>query len=80
MALFNQRKIILDTSGIEQKLDRLNYLFEQFLIANNISIDGPPTVFEEVDADDYSSVLYSDEQQELVDQHLAKRIGGVQIG
>lgn len=79
MPLFNKRTLVLDTSGVEAKLDRLNYLFEQYLIANNIPVDGVPSDMELVDPDEYSYVFYTDEEQELIQQHLAKRVAGVQV-
>lgn len=79
MALINQKKIILDTSGIESKLDRLNYLLEQFMLANNVPINGVPDYLEQVDLDDYSSVLYTDEEQIMVEEQVAKRVGGMKV-
>lgn len=79
MALLTQKIIKLDTSGIEEQLSRLNYLLGQLLVSQGIPVDGVPTNMEQIDPDDYSSILYTDETSELIQQHLDKRIGGVQL-
>jgi len=75
MALISQRIIKLDVSEIVSELKRLNYNLEKIF-----QIDSPQIVPDrDFDPDDYSSVSYSDENAELVEQHLANRIGGVII-
>ena len=82
MALINQRVMKLDTSeivaelkGFVAELKRLNYNLE-----NIFHVNAPELVPDrDFDADDFSSVSYSDEVNELVQQHLDKRIGGVRV-
>jgi hypothetical protein len=79
MALINQKKIVLDTSSIERELSRIANLLEQVLVAQGVLTDETPIDLENIDPDDYSSVLYTDENEELIQQHLAKRVGGVVV-
>lgn len=75
MALINQRIIKLDVSEIVSELKRLNNNLERIF-----HVDEPQlTPGVDFDADDYSSVVYSDEDAELVQQHLDNRIGGVMV-
>ncbi len=75
MALINQRVIKLDVSEIVTELKRLNYNLEKIF-----QVGAPELVpDQDFDADDFSSVSYYDEEAELIQQHLDKRIGGVQI-
>lgn len=72
MALLNQKIIKLDVSEIVTELRRLNYNLEKIFQVNAPVIE-PGRDF---DPDDFSSVTYSDEEAELIEQHLNKRIGG----
>lgn len=75
MALINQRIIKLDVSDIVSELKRLNYNLEKIF-----QVDAPEVVpGRDFDPDEFSSVSYSDEIGELVEQHLNKRIGGVEV-
>lgn len=75
MALISQRVIKLDVSEIVSELKRLNYNLEKIFQV------GQPEVVpdRDFDPDDFSSVSYTDETAELIEQHLANRIGGVII-
>lgn len=72
MALINRRIIRLDVSEVVTELKRLNYNLEKIF-----QIDSPEVVPErDFDPDDFSSVSYTSETDELIQQHLNKRIGG----
>jgi hypothetical protein len=75
MALISQRIIKLDVSEIVTELKRLNYNLEKIFQVDSKEI----TPVRDFDPDDFSSVSYSDEVEELVQQHLDKNIGGVRI-
>lgn len=75
MALLSQRIVKLDVSEIVAELKRLNYNLEKIFQINSDKLV-PDRDF---DADDFSSVSYTDEVEELVQQHLDNRIGGVLI-
>ena len=79
MPLISQRIVKLDTSALEQPLSRIAYLLERLCVAQGIPIEDLPVDMEELDADDYSAVVYSNEDAELVQQHLNKRIIGVPV-
>lgn len=74
MALINNRTIKLDVSEIVTELRRLNYNLEQIFAVNKPEV----VPNRDFDPDDFSSVSYTNEEEELVQQHLNKRIGGIQ--
>lgn len=68
--LFQSKITNVEVSGIEYQLKRIADALESLL-------PKVPIVPErDFDVDDFSSVSYIDEGQELIDQHLAKRVGG----
>lgn len=75
MSLISQRIIKLDVSEIVLELKRLNNTLEQIF-----QVDRPQAVpGVDFDPDDYSSVLYSNEEDELVQQHVDKLVAGIDI-
>lgn len=68
--LFQNKTIKLEVTGIEFQLKRIADALESLLAKPQI-IPG-----QDFDPDDFSEVVYTDEEQELIDQHLNKRIGG----
>lgn len=75
MALINNRTIKLDVSDIVTELRRLNYNLEQIFQVNKTQ----PIPGQDFDPDEFSMVSYYDEEAELVQQHLDKRVGGVPV-
>jgi len=72
MSLINTRIVKLDVSPIVQELQRLNRNLEEIF-----QINAPVLVpNEDFDPDDYSSVMYTDEEAELVDEQVRRRILG----
>lgn len=72
MSLINTRIVQIDLSQIVRQLERLNNNLEEVF-----SINRPEVVPErDFDPDDYSSVMYSDEDEELINQHIKNRIIG----
>ena len=72
MSLINTRVVQVDLSQIVKQLERLNNNLEQVF-----HIDRPDLVPNvDFDPDDYSATLYSDEESELIDQHVRNRIIG----
>jgi len=77
VALISQRVIKLDVSEIVAELKRLNYNLEQIF-----KVDAPQITPDDFDADEFSSVSYygpKELDQELINQHLDKTIGGVRV-
>lgn len=63
----------VNLEGIEFQLKRIADILE-------VAFAQPNSVpYQDFDPDDYSEVLYVDEEQELIDQHLKKRVGGVVV-
>lgn len=76
MSLISRRVINLDVSEIVSELKRLNHNLEQIF-----QIDSPRAIpGQDFDPDDFSEVLYTSEEDELIQQHLDRRIAGVPIG
>ncbi len=73
--LFQSKTTKVELEGIEFQLKRIADALESLL-----NINKPELVpGRDFDPDDFCEVTYSDEEKELVDQHLNKRIGGVEV-
>lgn len=68
MALINTRVINIDLSQIVHELKRLNSNLEQIYQINAPTVE-PGRDF---NPDDYSSVLYTSEEDELVSEQISK--------
>lgn len=68
--LFQSKTTRVELEGIELQLKRIADALE-ILIAQPRAVPG-----QDFDPDDYCEVLYADEEKELVEQHLNKRVGG----
>lgn len=68
--LFQSKVTNLEVNGIEFQLSRIATALESLLEKPAIEPD------RDFDADDFSDVAYFSEEEELVQQHLDKRIGG----
>lgn len=76
MSLIRVRTIKLDVSELVEEIRKLRMAVEGVL-----QLDKPVAQpYVDFDPDDYSSVLYSDETKELVQQHLDKRVAGIDVG
>lgn len=75
MSLISTRVVKLDLSEIVHELKRLNNNLEQVFQINKPQLE--PGI--DFDPDDYSSVLYSDEEEELVEQHVGKMVAGIRV-
>ncbi len=65
----------LEVSGVEFHLDRIATALEE--IVKHLAIGHPQIIpGQDFDPDDFSSVSYSNEEEELIQQHLDKRVGG----
>lgn len=76
MSFISTRVIQIDVSGIELQLKRIADAVENALGIGKPSIE--PGV--DFDPDDYSSVLYTDEEQELIQERLSRRVAGIDVG
>lgn len=74
MAILSHRTIRLDVSEIVTELRRLNHNLEQLFQTN-----APKATPEDFDVDEYCSVSYFNEEQELIDQHIHNTVGGVRV-
>lgn len=63
----------ISLEGIEFQLRRIADALE------HIAYPKPEVTASDFDVDEFSTVLYTDEEGELVQQHLDKRIGGVVV-
>lgn len=68
MSLINTRIVQIDLSQIVHELKRLNTNLEEIFQINSPTLE-PGRDF---DPDDYSSVLYSNEENELIAEHVDK--------
>lgn len=69
--IFQSKITNVELAGIEYQLNRIATALESLLEKPQI-VPG-----QDFDPDDFSSVSYSDEEEELVQQHLDNRIGGL---
>lgn len=72
MSLFNTQVVQADLSLLVREFQRLNSNLEQIFQINSPEVE-PGRDF---DPDDYSSVMYSNEEDELIKQHVSKVIPG----
>lgn len=72
MSLINTRIIQIDLSQIVHELQRLNDNLEEVFHINRREI--VPNV--DFDPDDYSSVMYTNEEEELIAEHVGRRVIG----
>jgi hypothetical protein len=68
--IFQNKTTNVNVTGVELQLMRIADALESLLEKPQL-VPGPG-----FDADDYSEVVYTNEEEELVQQHLDKRIGG----
>jgi hypothetical protein len=75
MAFLSHRTIKLDVSELTSEIKKLREVIE------NVLLEKPqlePGV--DFDPDDYSSVLYTNEEEELIKQHMDRRVAGIDVG
>ena len=75
MAFLSHRTIKLDVSELTAEIRKLREVIEEVLLEKPPLQPGV-----DFDPDDYSSVLYSDEEKELFQQHLNRRVAGIDVG
>ena len=76
MSFVSTRVVKIDVSGIELQLKRIADALEFGLGIGKPSIE--PGV--DFDPDDYSSVLYTSEESELIQEKLNRRVAGIDLG
>jgi hypothetical protein len=72
MSLINARIVQIDLSQLVHEFQRLNNNLEEVFHIGRKEII--PNV--DFDPDDYSSVMYSNEEDELIAQHVNKKVIG----
>jgi hypothetical protein len=71
--IFQSKITNLNVSGIEYQLSRIATALEALIEKPQIQ----PNI--DFDPDDYSEVSYTNEEEELVAQHLSHRIAGIAV-
>lgn len=75
MSLIKTRIVQIDLSQVVSELKRLNNNLEQMFQINAPMLE----VGRDFDPDDYSSVMYSSEEAELITERLGHKIIGMDI-
>lgn len=76
MSFINTRVVQVDLRGVETQLKRIADAMELAL-----SIGKPEAIpYKDFDPDDFSAVIYTNEEDELIQEKLARRIAGVDLG
>lgn len=71
--LFQSKITNIELQGIEYQLKRIADAIENLVAKPDVQ----PNI--DFDVDEFSAVSYADEEKELIDQHLGRRIGGVLV-
>lgn len=74
--LFQNKTTKIDNSGVEYQLSRIADSLEQ--IVAHLALNKPTVYGPELDVEELSAVMYSDEVEDLIKQHKDSRIADME--